>query len=298
MRARSLGVLVVLAAVSLAPAGPPLARSEPGALDTMVATERAFSALSVEKGMKESFLAYLADDGMLFRPTATNGKKVWIERANPKGTLIWEPEFAEMSAAGDLGLTTGPWEYRPPAERADAPVAHGHFISMWRKQADGTFKLEADLGINHEKPTRGGVGSGALRTGPAHGAAPAKPPRVNVETMYGLDRAFAARTKSVSISQALQSSAAADLRLNLEGREPRLGRMEAIAALDTLAGRFEAFPTGGGVSKSGEFGYSYGTLRRFVGKSKAAADTSVYLNVWRHDEQRWELALSVINPTR
>ena len=298
MSARSLHTFLLLAAASFVTPGPPPARSESSALDSMIATERAFSALSVEKGMKEAFLTFLDEEGMIFRPTATNGKNVWKDRPVSKATLIWEPEFAEMSAAGDLGYTTGPWEFRPPAERADAPVAHGHFITMWRKQPDGSYRAIADIGISHEKPARGGVGSGALRTGPAHGAPPAKPPRTSVSTLFGLDREFAARTRTVSIAQAFQANAASDVRLNLEGTEPRLGRMDALAALDTLAGHFAAFPTGGGVSSSGDLGYSYGTLRRFAGKAKAAADTSVYLNVWRHDAMRWELALSVMNPTR
>src|SRR5687767_12088014 len=40
------------------------------ALANMVATERAFSALSVERGMREAYLHFMADDGVLFQPLA------------------------------------------------------------------------------------------------------------------------------------------------------------------------------------------------------------------------------------
>jgi len=35
----------------------------------MVETERAFSLASEEKGIRESFAEFIADDGILFRPT-------------------------------------------------------------------------------------------------------------------------------------------------------------------------------------------------------------------------------------
>ena len=63
------------AAIALAalPALPASAGDE--ALKSLVAAERAFAALSLEQGIKPSFLKYLAPDGIVFRPTATNARK-------------------------------------------------------------------------------------------------------------------------------------------------------------------------------------------------------------------------------
>jgi ketosteroid isomerase-like protein len=113
---------------------------DPDALRSLVETERAFSARSVKDGMRDAFLAYLADSGVLFRPFPVNGKRLWTARGRSKATLIWEPSSAAVSWAGDLGYTTGPWEFRPEIGGADS-ASHSHFISVWRRQADQTWRL-------------------------------------------------------------------------------------------------------------------------------------------------------------
>ena len=45
--------------------------------EEMVATERAFAKMSEEKGTTPSFLAFIADDGILFRPKAVKVKQ-WL----------------------------------------------------------------------------------------------------------------------------------------------------------------------------------------------------------------------------
>src|SRR5262245_25135878 len=81
------GLLATMATAWAAAAGTPLV--------TLVAAERAFSALSVEKGMKEAFLANLAPDAVVFRPGPVNGVKVWRARAHSAAALIWAPDYAE-----------------------------------------------------------------------------------------------------------------------------------------------------------------------------------------------------------
>ena len=135
-------------------------------LQSLVAAEREFSARSVKHGMKDAFLAYLAEDGVIFRPLPTNGKESWKARENPKGTLIWEPTFAEVSEAGDLGVDSGPWEYHLPDSTQLA--LHGHFVSVWKRAPKGPWRVAADLGVSHGPPPSEGVGSGALTEGPAH----------------------------------------------------------------------------------------------------------------------------------
>src|SRR5690242_21181512 len=85
-------------------------------LQQMVQTEQAFSRMAAEKNTRDAFFAFIADDGLLFRPTAVNGKKWMNEHPVPASDkhplLAWQPAFAGMAAAGDLGFTTGPWEFK------------------------------------------------------------------------------------------------------------------------------------------------------------------------------------------
>src|SRR5262245_32578972 len=60
----------------------------PTPLDTLIAAERAFSATSVEQGMRTAFIQNLSDDGIVFHPGPVNGRESWRYRSDPKGTLI------------------------------------------------------------------------------------------------------------------------------------------------------------------------------------------------------------------
>lgn len=47
----------------------------PKGLLKMADTERAFAKLSVEKGVREAFIAFFADDGVNFQPHPVNTKR-------------------------------------------------------------------------------------------------------------------------------------------------------------------------------------------------------------------------------
>ena len=114
------------------------------AMETMVATERAFANTSEEKGTNAAFLAFIADDGILFRPKAVKGKQ-WLTENPPPASdkrpwLNWEPSFAFMSQSGDMGYTFGPWEYRRDIKDAEA-VAFGISLRFGKSRPDGPGSL-------------------------------------------------------------------------------------------------------------------------------------------------------------
>jgi ketosteroid isomerase-like protein len=137
--------------------------------DDMVAAERAFAADSTARNMRDAFLAAYAEDGVAFAPGPANAQRVWGQRSVNKNKLEWAPEFGEISSSGELGYTCGPWRFT--VEGDEQPSAFGHFFSIWRKQADGKWKVLLDHGISHaqtpfpDKVTRrGGIGAGAPPT--------------------------------------------------------------------------------------------------------------------------------------
>ena len=92
-------------------------------LDGLIEAERAFARLSLEKGSRDAFLANLSDESILFRPGPVPGKQ-WMEKSEAVTTqLSWQPEFADISSAADLGFTTGPWEFRRTPQ--ESPAAYG-----------------------------------------------------------------------------------------------------------------------------------------------------------------------------
>jgi ketosteroid isomerase-like protein len=137
----------------------------------LVSAEQMFAADAAVRGTRAAFLAALADDGTVFAPGPGSGKAVWTARADNKNRLEWAPAVAEVAASGDLGYTSGPWRYTVKGD--DKPSAFGHYLTVWKKQADGHWKVLVDHGIGHaEVPfpdkvvRRGAIAAGSAPTWP------------------------------------------------------------------------------------------------------------------------------------
>jgi ketosteroid isomerase-like protein len=265
-------------------------------LDSLIASERAFSQHSVDHGMRDAFLAYLAENAIIMRPLPMKGRPVWEARQPSPATLVWEPSYAEVSGGGDLGVTSGPWEFRPPAG-PDTTVLHGHFISVWRKQEGGRWKVEVDLGGSHEKPSRGGVGSGEIRRGPIHADPPAKDrSKQAVHDIAAAEKRFSGAARRAGLTAVMAGWTTEDLRFHREGHLPWEGRDASRSAVTADSTAVFWTPMGSGAASSGDLGYTYGIR---IHQHGAAPDSSVYLNVWRRERDgKWRVSLMVDNPLK
>jgi len=269
------------------------------ALVIMVATERAFSALSVERGMRDAFTHFMAEDGLLFQPLPVNGKQSWSARAPSPATLIWEPSHAEMAFAGDLGWTTGPWEYRPPRDSTGAPppperIAHGHFISVWTSQPDGQWRVVIDKGISHAKP-ESSLSTVEFKAKPAHTWLAGLNNHKSRANLTSSDRRYARDAMKLGAA-ALDVWATEDVRLNREGDFPVEGRDTARTKLEVAPAIMRLRPHGARVSLSDDLGYTYGTIERAPLQGEKPA-SSTYLHVWRKEaDRKWRIAVIVENP--
>jgi ketosteroid isomerase-like protein len=106
-------------------------------------------AKTVEQKGGTGFASWFADDGI----TLGNGKapvvgKVAIEKsANWSARdyqLTWIPDGAWMNAAGDSGYTWGTYEGHSKDANGNPVVVTGRYITVWGKQADGSWKVELD----------------------------------------------------------------------------------------------------------------------------------------------------------
>ena len=109
-----------------------------------------FSKFSAAKGPLEAFLAYLTDDAYLMQPdqVVLSGKNAVFAQYGsfPKGgSLTWDPDFTECSAVGDLGYTTGKYWSKRTVNNIPRTL-EGTYMTVWKKQADGSLKAIADLG--------------------------------------------------------------------------------------------------------------------------------------------------------
>jgi ketosteroid isomerase-like protein len=268
------------------------------ALDGLVAAEKAFARAAVEKGARDAFLAFLADDAVMFEPDPVNGKEVWRARPASPGLLEWYAVHSEVSLAGDLGFNTGPYDFRmKPGEK---PVASGQFVTIWKRQADGSWKAALDLGTTTPEPPAAAAPAIAL-TGPAQ-VEEAGLPQVDAgaarASLLDADRAFAAAVQERGAAAAYDAVLADDARLLRVSRQPVLGRPAIRAALAENAAPVTWEPLGGGVSRSGDLGYTYGFAKRHEdGPESPWINTSNYLRVWRKGaDGAWKLAFDLFSP--
>ncbi len=237
--------------------------------------ERAFAAQSVREGMRAAFLAHFAADGLLVRDG-------WVaaiprlERAPDAPIFLdWRPAFVAVAAAGDLGLSTGPWRMRSRA-RSPAPERHGQFVSVWQRTAHGRWEVVADFGIGHPGP--------APDPGPVQLVAPAGGSAG--EDLARAEERFQAAARSAGLEAAYGAAASARLRCYREGALPALGEEGArLCARGEVprAWRMARLRT----ARSGDFGYALGTWAASHGRGGR------FLRVWRAEEGRWRILADV-----
>jgi ketosteroid isomerase-like protein len=257
--------------------------------DQVVAAERAFAAASVKDGFHESFLANLAPDAIAFRPLPGPARAAHEGQPHSNATLNWGPAWVAVSSAGDLALSTGPWEVRPD-DKAIIGVTTGLFVSVWRRQAGGAWKVAVDAGIGSRLtfaiPTSVENGSAPAKTAPARPSDAANA-RLGITAA---ERQVSAAAKS-GIGGAVLEHIEPTIRVYREHRPVAVG-VEAARAL--LAGdRRKATCTPDKIitSSSGDLGYAYGTC---AGEEDGKPAGYGFLHVWRKQTDGvWKILIDV-----
>ena len=114
----------------------------------LVNAENQFAFFTASHTVKEGFLNYMDSTGVIFRQgNEMNAWEAYQKQKAGQGILSWEPAFAVISASGDLGTTTGPYEFRPKA--GDTVVGRGIYTSIWHFNQRGEWKNLVDLGVSY-----------------------------------------------------------------------------------------------------------------------------------------------------
>jgi len=267
-------------------------------LAQMVATERAFSRLSEEKGTRDAFAAFIADDGILFRPRAVLGKKWMQEHPLPpsknRPLLTWEPIFAAISGSGDLGYTTGPWQYKTDIKDAKAS-AFGNFMTVWKKQADGDWKFVLDLGISNPEPKTILKPQFSEQSTTNFKAIDVKKARL---ALLNQEREFSRASTDLGAAAAFLLKADFDVRVYRENQMPFVGRSAAGGSMPASSLVWTWAPAFADVSRAGDLGYSYGTYEVRDKKTNAITESGNYARVWKNVAGMWRVVIDVANPVK
>lgn len=269
------------------------ADSASDAVAQIAKTELAFAKMATDSGMVPAFLKYLHDDAVVFRPKPLNGKRWYGSRPNSPASLKWWPTHVEVAVSGDIGVSTGPYEFR--SDHSDTvPTYYGHFVSIWKRQPNGEFLVMADLGNGHDKPDSvSHVLNINLSTSEAK-----KPVAANAATLTAAESALTALTSTDGTAAGFESYFDEDVRVYRDGHIPYVGKQAAQAAFaDSL--ELSTYQTAFiDVSKGNDFGYSYGITRHWQSsKMPDTAESTSDLRVWRRNASGdWKIVLELALP--
>ena len=117
----------------------------------LLSADSAFSALSVAQGAKAAFVSFAADHAVLLgqggTPMTHGREAIGAAFAEfPKDAVLeWAPVTADIAGSGDLGCTVG---------EASILARHSYskYVTVWKRQADGTWRFVADGGNARPAP--------------------------------------------------------------------------------------------------------------------------------------------------
>ncbi len=62
--------------------------------------------------------------------------------------LTWTPQGGQMSPSGDMGFTWGHYDGKGKDKNGNVVTDSGRYMTIWKKQADGSWKVELDSSNN------------------------------------------------------------------------------------------------------------------------------------------------------
>ena len=141
--------LVVLALLSILAGCHGDATAQAAAAAQLLATDRAFAANSLDRGTAAAFYANMSEEAVQLPANAppVQGRQRIRERLESLGVevLDWTPRQAQVSRSLDLGWTWGEWRLLESAA-SNKVLARGKYLNVWKRGADGAWKLAADIG--------------------------------------------------------------------------------------------------------------------------------------------------------
>ena len=274
---------VVFAFLAVVSTFPPQGDGQP--LQRMVAWERAFAAATEQIGVRDGFLTFFAEDSVQIQ----RGPKVVLVPARnalaaqplPKlplpNRLIWEPFTGQVSSDGTMGWLTGSFVSLNEAQKV--PVRQGAYFSVWKRQANGTWRVWLDEGIGLPQIWQG-ASPFRVAPDPDEGAVgTANELLADVEASVAQDGA------------AWRARLAASVRLHREGVMPLVGRDAVVTWAERQpAPRYSTLRTE--QAASGDLAVTIGGMDVAGGKSQGS-----WVRVWKRDlGGRWRIVFQTETP--
>jgi ketosteroid isomerase-like protein len=267
----------------------------PAELVAMADTERAFAKAATIKGWRNAFLEFFADDAIAFAPEVALAKDRLRKQPDTPFSvfeLVWEPRTGDVASSGDLGWLTGPStsiNHKLP----DKKPRYGCYLSVWRKQPDGTWRVFIDVGADSPEPVPFAPGFNriALKSRYAGRDDPAKAKQL----LAAADAELNAQMMTVGVPKAFAATMTPASRLHRPGHVPIVGSDAIQAWLAQHSSSGTAGQKDASSSAAGDFGFTHGTFETRA----PTAVKGVYVRLWSRDAAgTWWLVVDVAQNTK
>ena len=258
----------------------------------LVNIENAFGAAAANKGLRDAFLEYSADQAVMFVPGVVRVKDHYGPAPKRPGFLSWHPLYAEIASSGDLGWTTGPWEWGQDST-GKSFQATGNYITIWKRQADSTWKFVLDVGVAHLAPMAQ-FPAPLLRALDRPNERQQIDPGLGREQLLEAEYAFRSASISEGLVAAYQAWMTEDFRYYRMGGRPIQGVDSVTAALSQSVGTCSWEVDHAEVSQNSDLGYTYGLST--LSDSQDTLRFS-FMRIWRRNiEGVWKVGLDIQVP--
>lgn len=113
--------------------------------------DRAFNRATAESGA-DGWASFFAEDGSIIQSGVgeIRGRSEIHATMLPYfaagARLTWSPLRADASDDGTLGYTLGEYQSESTGPDGAPVIGRGLYVSVWRKEADGSWRVVMDLG--------------------------------------------------------------------------------------------------------------------------------------------------------
>jgi hypothetical protein len=261
-------------------------------IQSLLAAENYFSGLSADKGVKKAFLKVSDDETIVFRPSPVAARKFYKDAKEDSTFLSWYPSYARISISGDWGFTSGP--YIAKASKESEKKIHGQYLSVWKRNSKGVWKLAIDAGIRHPEPKAEPKLDFASNTGNFFRQHSTLRQQQRKDIVVSTEKLFSLTLKAIA-ADAYNEFADDDIHILFPGVYPIVGKKNAIAFFNSQKMRFLSETIAADRAFGGEYAYTYGTASLTRSAKKEEFN---YIRIWqRSEENTWNVLFELFSPT-
>ena len=248
----------------------------------VIEAERAFAARAGEIGWIPAFCEYSASDSQLIGRAGLTPAHARMCALPDDGerNLYWAPAYAGVARSGDIGFTTGPASF----DAAHTPAIQ--YFTVWRRQADGSWKWIFDGGVGAVASPgpylANGVETPALPVSPS-GVGSAGVAMAQVNTIEA----------NANTPAGLRAYLAAGAHVYRQGRARAYGGAESEANMLYPSAEMSYRPRRTEASAAGDLVFTLGEAHWMEG---TVAKQGFYGRIWQHNAQGWRIVYDQLAP--